>query len=159
MSQFLWRMQGLYLKVFYKHLGYTPLFLKVYNLMILYIYSEMITRIHLANICTISHSYLSILVVSSTEFNYCYSNFEWFSFFLSFFLSPLLQGFLYIRSYFPQTQFNFLSNLDAFYFLSWLISLTTTSNIMLRRTSENGHSSLVPDLRVKTFSFLHSICY
>ena len=54
--------------------------------------------------------------------------------------------------------------MDAFCFLSWLISLTRISNIMLNRTSENGHSSLVPDFRKSfqlfTFNMLLAVtCY
>ena len=37
---------------------------------------------------------------------------------------------------------------------SWLIATARTSNNMLNKSGKSKHSSLVPDLRGKTFSFL-----
>ena len=44
-----------------------------------------------------------------------------------------------------------LSHLEAFYFFSCLLALVRTSSIMLNKSSNSGHSHVVPDLRAQTF--------
>ena len=50
-------------------------------------------------------------------------------------------------------QFGYLLFLFFFLILDCLIAVARTSNTMLNKSDENGHSCLVPDFSGKAFSF------